>query len=351
VRPRLARAAGRLGGVLGRGLLHLPAPVQRALGGPAPDGAPDLAPEARLLARVGTRVEPKPPADPRAVATPAARAAMVAQAVGIGGRPRFDGRIADGTVPGAEGPLPMRLYAPSAVAEPAPLLVFLHGGGWVRGNLDSHDAPCRVLAGLAGVRVLSVEYRTAPEHPFPAAADDALAAWVHVATHAAAYGADPERLAIGGDSAGGNLAAVTAIGARDGGHPAPAFQLLVYPACDMSRKHPSTPLFSEGFLLTEDDMDRYEALYVPEVDRRRDPRASPLLAPDLAGLPPALVVTASADPLRDEGEAYAVRLREAGVAAALHRHPHVHGFLNMTTARAARDGVAIMAGALRQALA
>jgi acetyl esterase len=340
-----------LAGIAARGVLHLPAPVQRMLAEPAPEGATDLVAEARLLARVATLAEPAPPADPRHVATPAARRAFAAQAAAVGGRPPFAGRIEERVVPGAAGPLAARLYVPRNVGEPAPLLVFLHGGGWVRGDLDSHDAPCRVLAGLAGVRVLSVEYRKAPEHPFPAPADDALAAWAHVAGHADELGADPARLAIGGDSAGGNLAAVTAIGARDGRHPSPAFQLLIYPACDLSRKHPSVALFSKGFLLSEADTDRYKGLYVPDPDRWSDPRASPLLAGDLGGLPPALVVTAAADPLRDEGEAYAARLRAAGVPVALHRHPHVHGFLNMTTARSARDGIALMAGALRQALA
>jgi acetyl esterase len=319
--------------------------VQSLLAGPAPAAAPELSAEARLLARVATRVEPAAPEDPRAVASPAARAAFTAQARAIGGRPAFDGSIRDLTVPGAAGPLPARLYAPARGG--AGLLVFFHGGGWVRGGLDSHDAPCRVLAGLGGVRVLSVEYRKAPEHPYPAAADDARAAWEHVAANAAAYGADPQRLAIGGDSAGGNLAAVTALEAGR----RPAFQLLIYPACDLSRKHASVHAFAAGFLLSEADIDRYKHLYAPDGARWTEPRLSPLLAPDLSGAPPALVVTAAADPLRDEGEAYARALHDAGGAVALHRHPHVHGFLNMTGARSARDGVAVMAGALRQALA
>jgi acetyl esterase len=240
-------------------------------------------------------------------------------------------------------PICVRLYRPE---DARGAILWIHGGGWIMGNLTSYDPLCRALANRSGATVASVDYRLAPETPFPGPLEDCETAlrWL-----AGELGDEP--IAIGGDSAGGNLAAVTAIGARDGGHPLPAFQLLVYPACDMSRKHPSTPLFAEGFLLTEDDMDRYEALYVPDPERRSDPRASPLLAPDLAGLPPALVVTASADPLRDEGEAYAARLRAADVPTALHRHPHVHGFLNMTTARSARDGIAVMAGALRQALA
>jgi acetyl esterase len=320
------------------------------LGGPPPAGAPDLAPEARLLARLAARLDRFDREDRGGEVPARARAAFVAQAAGIGGRPRFEGRTEERTVPGAAGPLRARLYVPHAAPAPAPLLVFLHGGGWTRGSVDSHDAPCRALAQQAGIRVLSAEYRLAPEHPFPAAADDALAVWRHVAAEPEAYGGEPGRLAIGGDSAGGNLAAVTAIGARDAGLPAPALQLLIYPATDLSRKHPSIRTFSTGYLLSEADTDRYKRLYVPDPARWSDPRASPFLAPDLAGLAPAAVLTAAADPLRDEGEAYAARLREAGVQVHDRRHPHLHGFLNMPTARGAGAGVAWAAGALRDAL-
>ncbi|MCW2991414.1 MAG: alpha/beta hydrolase, partial [Solirubrobacterales bacterium] len=158
-------------------------------------------------------------------------------------------------------------------------------------------------------------------------------------------------IAVGGDSAGGNLAAVTAIGARDAGGPRPAFQLLVYPACDLSRKHPSMHAFSAGYLLSEADTDRYKGLYAPDPQDWKDPRASPLLAEDLRDLPPAHIATAAADPLRDEGEAYAARLVAARVTTTVQRHPHVHGFMNLTTARAAREGVAAIAGAVRQGLA
>ena len=200
------------------------------------------------------------------------------------------------------------------------------------------------------MRVLSVDYRLAPEHPFPAAADDALAAYLDARARAAELGADPARVAVGGDSAGGNLAAVVALDLR-GDTAAPAFQLLIYPGLDMSRTQPSRLRFGEGFVLTEENMTWYEDQYVPDRSRRADPRVSPLLAPDLAGLPPAYVATALADPLRDEGEAYAERMRAAGVTVALHRHPQVHGFFNLPAMRSGLRGLTLMAGALRQGLA
>ena len=340
----VAALQGRIAGTLGRGLLRLPERVQLLLGAPAPEGAPDLAPEALLLARVATRVEPAPPSDPRAVASAAARSAFTARARAIGGATGFRGRVEERTLAGR----PARLYVPAGTAEPSALLLFFHGGGWVRGDLDSHDGPSRRLARLAKTRVLSFDYRLAPEHVFPAAADDAEAAWAALAAEPAAFGADPRRLAVGGDSAGGNLAAVVAQAARRAGGTQPALQLLVYPAVDLSRKRASMRLYSAGWLLSEADTDRYKRLYVPDEARWSDPRASPLLAEDVGGVAPALVVTAAADPLRDEGEAYAQRLREAGVEVELHRHPHIHGFLNMTGARAAEDGLEITAAALRR---
>jgi len=253
---------------------------------------------------------------------------------------------------GPAGPLAARLYVPGEASARGPLLVYFHGGGWVQGSVVSHDPACRLLAHLSGVRILSIDYRLAPEHPFPAGAEDALAAYAQVAECHAELGADPARLALGGDSAGGNLAAVAAQAAHtDRALPPPAFQLLIYPALDMSRKPDSRRLFGERFLLTEQSMAWYEDQYVPDPGQRADPRVSPLLASELAGLPPAHIATCLADPLRDEGEAYARGLREAGVPVSLQRHPLIHGFFNQSVTRGARLAIASIAGALRQGLA
>jgi acetyl esterase/lipase len=259
------------------------------------------------------------------------------------------GRVESLEVPGPAGPIGARLYVPEGELPPLPMLVYLHGGGWVRGDLDTHDNNCRFLAREAGVLVLSVDYRLAPEHPFPAAVEDSLAAfrWAH--ENAADLDGDAAAIAVGGDSAGGNLTAVVGqLTAADGG-PVPAFLLVIYPATDFSEKRRSVKLFSEGFLLTESDMDWYTAHYLADEQAALDPRASPLLAEDLSGVPPAYVVTAGFDPLRDEGEAYALRLREAGVPVALRRHRGlVHGFANMTgVGRTGRGAMLEAAGALR----
>ncbi len=224
---------------------------------------------------------------------------------------------------------PARLYIPTAASSPGPLLVFFHGGGWVYGDLDSHDPPCRFLAERSGVRVLSVAYRLAPEHPFPAGCDDAVAAYRWVVENTASLGADVTRLGVGGDSAGGNLAAVTAVEAARTGLPL-AFQLLVYPGTDASRRTVSRRLFESGLYLTGEFMDRVLEQYVPDAEQRCDPRVSPLLGEVPVGLAPAYVATAGFDPLRDEGEAYARKLADAGVEVELRRFPdQIHGFLNV----------------------
>ena len=238
-------------------------------------------------------------------------------------------RVESLTLPGAAGPIAARLYVPDG--EVRGLLVYYHGGGWVVGDLDTHEAPCRFLARAAGLAVLSVDYRRAPEHRFPAAVDDALVAFRWASAETARLGVPPTRVAVGGDSAGGNLAAVVSLLATREGGPRPRAQLLIYPVTDLSQKHPSYQLFAEGFFLSARDMDWYRSQYLPDDAAALDPRVSPLRAPDLRGLPPAIVLTAGFDVLRDEGEAYARRLAEAGVAVTHRRVPgQIHGFGNAT---------------------
>ncbi|HEX6602835.1 MAG TPA: alpha/beta hydrolase [Solirubrobacterales bacterium] len=255
-------------------------------------------------------------------------------------------------IPGPAGTLKARLYVP---AEPVPsaLLVYYHGGGWVIGDLETHDRPCRFLAHHAGVQVLAVDYRLAPEHPFPAAPEDALAAYTWARANADRFGVEPARIGVGGDSAGANLAAVTCLLSRDEGAPPPAMQLLIYPVTDCSRELPSRRTFGNGLLLTRRDMDWFEDAYLPPGADRTDPRVSPLQAGDLAGLPSAYLATAGFDPLRDEGEAYALKMREAGVRVALRRHPGlVHTYANLTSiCPSARAAMLEAAAALRAGLA
>ncbi|WP_030238590.1 alpha/beta hydrolase [Streptomyces sp. NRRL S-350] len=256
-------------------------------------------------------------------------------------------------IPREQGETAATLYTPDGLAEGSGLLVYLHGGGWVVGSRASHDHVARFLAQRAHVRVLSVEYRLAPEHVFPAAAEDALAAFDYAHAKAADLGADPERIAIGGDSAGGNLAAVATQEAVRRGGPVPVFQLLLYPAADASTRRRSRELFVDGFFLTSADMDWFVDQYAPAPADRTDPRLSPLLAEDLTGLPPAYIGTAGFDPLRDEGEAYAQALREAGVAVRLSRQPDlIHGYANyIGIGHRFREATAEAAEALRKALA
>jgi acetyl esterase len=218
------------------------------------------------------------------------------------------------------------VYQPEGDA-PLPVLVFFHGGGWVIGDVESYDATCRQLANTSGCVLVSVEYRRAPEHKYPAAADDAYAATVYVAAHADEFGGDASRLAVGGDSAGGNLAAVVAQMARDRGGPAIAFQLMVYPVTDYSFETASYSENAEGYLLTTEAMRWFWGHYLSTADDGKQPYASPLRAADLRNLPPAHIVTAEFDPLRDEGEAYAAALAKAGVKATFHRYDGmIHGF-------------------------
>jgi acetyl esterase len=285
-----------------------------------------------------------------------ARAERLREARIVAHRPPIPmARIEPVEIPGPAGKIGARLYVPPGADSPGPLplLVYFHGGGWVIGDLETHDDPCRFLATHAGVALLAVDYRLTPEHPFPAAAEDAEAAYGWTVANAERLGADPARIAIGGDSAGANLAAAVCLIARDAGVLPPAMQLLIYPVTDAAGEAASRRTFGEGFLLTHNDMDWFEECYLPENSDRSDPRVSVLRAPDLSGLPAAYIATAGFDPLRDEGEAFAARLREAGVPVALRRHPGlVHTFANLTAiCPSARAAMLEAAGALRMGLA
>lgn len=349
-----------------------------ALGGRVRLDGQELAPEIGVLLRLAELAGDEAVAEGR---TPAqARAENRYGAAAVARRPPLPtARLEPLAIPGPGGDIPARLYVAQQRAEwkidhrirgqnvqPAgggagPLVVYFHGGGWCVGDLDTHDGPCRFLATHSGAAVLSVDYRLAPEHPFPAAVEDAFAAFLWAAEHAVELGADPARIAVAGDSAGGNLAAAVCLLARDAGGPQPAMQALVYPVTDVSRGQRSRELFAGGYLLTRADMEWFEHHYLgaplgavaEAVPHSEDPRIAVLRAADLGGLPPAYVATAGFDPLRDEGEAYAERLREAGVRVALRRHPGlIHGFANMTAiSRTAEGAMRELCGALCLGLA
>jgi acetyl esterase len=258
---------------------------------------------------------------------------------------------------GPAGPIPLRLYRPLEAAgdmarAALPVLVYFHGGGWVIGDLDTHDTLCRQLANGSGCAVVAVDYRMGPEHRFPAAVDDCIAAtrWVH--DHADSLGLDARRLAVGGDSAGGNLAAVVSIAARDAGAPSIAWQLLIYPATDMRRGAASHTTNGSGYLLTRETIDYFHDHYMVDPRDDLDWRASPLLHPDLARLPPALVLTAGYDPLRDEGLQYAAALTAAGGRASeVCFERQLHGFILMgRVLDEANTAVSLCAAELRRAL-
>jgi acetyl esterase len=256
---------------------------------------------------------------------------------------------------GPAGPIPLRSYRPlgSVAPDTLPVLVYFHGGGWVIGDLDTHDVLCRQLANQSGCAVIAVDYRLAPEHRFPAAVDDAIAATRWIRANAAALHIDADRLAVGGDSAGGNLAAVVALAARDAGDLPIAFQLLIYPATDQRRGWPSHTANGQGYLLTSDSIAYYHDHYLRDAQHDLDWRASPLLHSDHARLPPALVLTAGYDPLRDEGLQYAHKLSAAGSRATLvNFERQVHGFVLMGRALdEANTAVQLCASQLRLALA
>ena len=334
-----------------RGLMSLPPPLMRRLAGPpvVVDGLTlDL--EIQWLLRLrdltGEAVlETLPIPDGRREVRRQGRLSGGSQPIGA---------VRDLQVAGATGPLPARLYVPRAQLDstaPAPMLVFFHGGGMIYGDLDSHDPTCRLLAERAGVRVLAIDYRLAPEQPFPAAIDDAWASYSWIAEHARDLGADPDRLAVGGDSAGGLLSAMVAVEAARVGVPL-RFQLLVYPATNMAEPSRSRELFADGFFLTRAFIELANESYIPSADRW-DPRVSVQFTDPIPdGLAPALVVTAGFDPLRDEGEAYAATLAAAGVEVEQVRHDGlIHSFFNIVgVGRSSRRAVEEMADRLAAAL-
>jgi acetyl esterase len=336
--PSLLRLRGRAARLLGR----LPVRVQRALafGQPIQVDGQTLDATLQLFLRL------RPPRDcPLTHGPPEdARRRHRHEVLSVRRRTATPvGSVRELLVAGAVGPLRARHYAPAGVRAEPTLLVYFHGGGFAMGNLDTLDEPCRRLCAHAGQQVLSVEYRLAPEHPFPAAADDALAAFRWAQARAAQFGVPPERIAVGGDSAGGNLAAVVA---RDAAFDRPPLaQLLVYPTLDRTRAHASTALF-DGFFLSREDCDAFARWYYENAGfSAAEPRISPLAAAAHAGLAPALVVTAGFDVLRDEAEAYARVLEGAGGRVTAYREPSlVHGFMQLTDAsRACREAAVRLA--------
>ncbi len=332
----------------------MPPRLQRLLfGAPARVDGQVLAAEMQALVRLASLARDDS-ASAYGKLTPAqARARIRAGAAAAAGPKRSQPAVEDLAIPGPEGSIPARFYEPSGLGlEDRPLIVYFHGGGWTIGDLDTCDSVCRFLALEVPATVLSVGYRLAPEHPFPAAVDDALAAFHWATVGNTRLGVDPGRVAVAGDSAGGNLAAAVSLLARDGEGPSPAMQALIYPVTDAVGGQRSRDEFAKGFLLTKADMDWFERHYLPPGADHADPRVSMLRAADLSGLPPAYVATAGFDPLRDEGEAYAAKLQDAGGQVTLRRHPGlIHGFANMTeVSGTARAAMLELAGALRNGL-
>ncbi|HEU4556847.1 MAG TPA: alpha/beta hydrolase [Longimicrobium sp.] len=327
---RPVTVAEQLQRIIARALSGLPGPLLVRLSGRPPvviDGQ-TLDPHVQLVLAMRKKrgvpglVEPNPQVG---------RARFRRECLAMG-RPSTEvGNVRDLEIPGPAGPLRVRHYAPDAQG-PQPLTVYLHGGGFVIGDLDTHDEACRILCREGRMHILAVDYRLAPEHPFPAAPDDTHAALRWAQAHAAELGADPARVAIGGDSAGGNLAAVVAREAARDGSP-PVAQLLIYPATDSETVRPSEEKFSDGYFLSTADRQGFSKCYTGGTGYTGlDPRVSPLRSDDMGGLPPALVVTAGFDILRDEGDAYAEALKAAGTRTEHLRIPSLgHGFLHMTT--------------------
>jgi acetyl esterase len=344
LRQRFEFAAARL-------LFSLPAAVQLKLSRRPPvviDGC-TLHPQMQLLLALRDRWR----GGAIAALTPEiARANFRNDAATIAGKPITVGAAVDIAIEAGHGTIAARHYAPQGSGT-RPLLVYYHGGGFVLGDLEGHDGVCRRICRDGDLHVLSVAYRLAPEHPYPAALDDALAAFRFACAHAAELRAAPEKIAVGGDSAGGNLAAVVAQQTKAAGGPAPCAQILLYPALDRTVARPSLEHFREGFIIGRDDIAWYQLHYTGSTEVQPDPALHPLLTRDLAGLAPALIVTAGFDPLRDEGEAYAEALMQAGVPVVLKRFEGLlHGFCNMATFAPACDAaLADIIASLRRVVA
>ena len=309
-----------------RALLASPARLQRVVAGPAVclDGQ-ELDLQVQLMLKF-LAASSGPPLE--SLRVDAARHQVARETRMLAGPPPEVAGVDQLQIPRQSGtPIPARLYVPRRSRPPFPLLVYFHGGGFVVGDLETHDNTCRFIAREADMVVLAVDYRRAPEHTFPAAVEDAVAAFGFAAENAQALGANPSAIAVGGDSAGGNLATVVCQLSTTAGIEPPAFQWLLYPMTDFVERRRSYGLFGEGFLLTAGQMDWFRSHYLGGAGDAPDPRASPLRAANLGGLPPAYIATAGFDVLRDEGEKYAQRLRAAGTPVVLHRHSGLaHGF-------------------------
>jgi acetyl esterase len=275
---------------------------------------------------------------------------MMQMMVAAAPRPQV-GRVEDRAIPGPAGEIPVRIYWPRS-GQRVGLVVYYHGGGWVLGDLETHDATCRRLANASDCIVVAVDYRLAPEHKFPAAVEDCYAAALWAAENAASLGVDAARVAVAGDSAGGNLAAVVSLLAKQRGGPPLAHQALIYPVTDFDFQRPSYQENAEGYLLTRQAMEWFWRQYLNDDAEGADPLASPLRAPDLRGLPPATVITAEYDPLRDEGEVYAERLAQAGVPTTCVRYlGQIHGFISLEhLLPAGRQALLALGATLRAAL-
>jgi len=299
-----------------------------------------------MAAQGGKPLEESTPAEVRA-----SRAKTADAMAELAGPEEPVARVEDRTIPGPGGPIPVRVYWPAA-GKKLPALIYMHGGGWVFGTIGSVDRNCRVFANGANCVVINVDYRLAPEHKFPAAAEDSYAVLAYAAAHADEFGIDPERLAVGGDSAGGNLAAVACLMARDRSGPKPVFQLLVYPVTDHDDDSPSMTE-NDGIFLSRAAIRYFWKHYTASAEEARQAYASPLKAKTLEGLPPAFVITAECDPLRDQGQAYARRLEAAGVPTASKCYAGaIHVFFQMgAVIDSGKEAVADAVEALRKALA